>query len=574
MHNPRIIVIIQARYGSLRLPGKILKELDGKPLIGHTIERCLAAKNVDEVILATANTPENDPVEKFCNNNHFKIYRGSEDDVLSRYIDAASSYNPDYIVRICGDEPLLDTNILEKSIQNHFESKCDYSTTIHTSTYGAVPKGLDIEIVNYVILKEVNNISTEKPHREHVTKYILDNPSKYSINKIMFDESIARRDISLTVDTREDFKFVKKIYQKIKAENPEKPIERIIEIVDSKIITRKPIILIRADGSKQKGMGDLVTCINLAKELESVYEILFCSKAYPEGVDFIKRKGYEVIELSLNWTDNQDIQYIREVSEERKIKYGIIELVPNNSNYVKELSEFLKTAMIDFEGKIDVYSDILIRWDLDSNQSDYFFKNENCTKLIGPDFIPLNSEIKKYKRNKQNNNINNIIVTFGGSDPNNHTIQVLNNMIKNNLSEKYRIKAIIGPGYKETKDIKELVRKSEIELIFSPKNIFQIFQDADLIICAGGFTVFELCSIGIPFIGISEISWEIKRLKLLEKKGICKYIDPETNYNTLIDEIEKLEKIDIRELMIKNGRSIIDGKGIKRISETISNTFI
>ena len=116
MSDPIVAVIIQARTGSTRLPGKIFKELSGKPILWHVYNRIKHADQVNKIVIATTNQPEDDQVEKFCTDNNILFYRGSTDDVLARYYEAAKKYNAGIIIRITSDCPVIDPIILNNMI--------------------------------------------------------------------------------------------------------------------------------------------------------------------------------------------------------------------------------------------------------------------------------------------------------------------------------------------------------------------------------------------------------------------------------------------------------------------------
>ena len=130
----RVVIIIQARMGSTRLPGKVLMTVLDKPLLGYLIERLSRAKLVDEIVIATTENSLDDVIEKFCINSKISCYRGSEDNVLSRYYDASIRFKANYVVRICSDSPLVDPIILDRMIQSFFNNECDYYGIDYSST--------------------------------------------------------------------------------------------------------------------------------------------------------------------------------------------------------------------------------------------------------------------------------------------------------------------------------------------------------------------------------------------------------------------------------------------------------
>ncbi len=556
----KVLVIVQARMASRRLPGKVLIELEGKPLILHTIEQLRKSRAADNVVLATSDRHSDDPVSSLCSDNGIECVRGPEEDVLKRFIIAADRFKPMLVVRICGDEPLFDPAILDESIRQHKEAQADYSTTI-----GQVPNGMDVEIIDYRILKKLDSLAELQPHREHVTKYIIDNPDDFRILRIDFGERLTRPDIKLTVDTREDFLYVQEIMRKIVG-----PIsaDKIIALVDSGEVKRKEIIMIRADGSKKKGFGDLITTMAIAQRLRDDFEFIYAVKDHPQSVRFLKTKGYEVVPLPKDNKNVEDMDIIRGLMKKRSVQYSIIELVPQDPDFLREISSLMETMVIDFFGGFEVWSKIILRWDLDASEKDYGFK-KNTIKLFGPGFVPISAGIisSAGNRKKDINDLRKVIVSFGATDAFNLSRKVLDVILSEGLD--YEFTFILGPGYRDYRSFEERVNRAEkknLKIMQYPDDIYKVFQSADLVISAGGFTAFELAYLGVPFIGMSEASWERKRLALMEKEGICRFIRSDIRKG-LPKQLRVLENTKVRKAMSDRAKTLVDGKGMDRIAE-------
>jgi len=207
--NPRIAAILQARMGSTRFPGKVLSLIAGKPLIGHIVQRIRATKRIREIILATTEQPGDDDLAIFAKENGVLCYRGEEDDVLARFYGAATQYKVDVIVRICCDDPLIDHIMLNELIDLHTKTQSDYTSTSHVRTF---PMGIEAEVFNYEVLKKVFNCASKKYEREHVTPYIYENPKLFKITFLEASGKLKRPDLRLTIDTHEDFRLIKEIF--------------------------------------------------------------------------------------------------------------------------------------------------------------------------------------------------------------------------------------------------------------------------------------------------------------------------------------------------------------------------
>jgi len=194
-------IIIQARMGSSRLPGKILKPIGSKSLLGHIIYRLGYLKSKADIIVATSINPVDDAVINFCNDQKIAYYRGSEDNVLSRYYECAQAYGFDNVVRLTGDNPFVDIEELDNLINNHIDTKADYS---HSFT--VLPYGVGSEIFTFNALEKSYVNGYEPNHLEHVNEYILENPDKFSINVFTdIDDAKHHPEVRLTVDTPDDY---------------------------------------------------------------------------------------------------------------------------------------------------------------------------------------------------------------------------------------------------------------------------------------------------------------------------------------------------------------------------------
>lgn len=197
-----IVAIIQARMGSKRLPGKMFKFIKNKPLLWYTINRTKKSSLIDQVIIATSVNKENDIIEQFCKENDIKCFRGSEDDVLDRYYQCAKQINADIIVRITGDCPLIDPNVVDNCI--NFYKTHDHNYIKNTWFDNSYPSGFDVEIFNFKTLEHHWKTETNVNNREHV---LYSHPNKYNYSDI----DIKINNIQLSVDNQKDFNLIKNI---------------------------------------------------------------------------------------------------------------------------------------------------------------------------------------------------------------------------------------------------------------------------------------------------------------------------------------------------------------------------
>lgn len=224
----KVAAIIQARMGSTRLPGKVMKKLSGKTVLSHVIERVRQSNLIEEIIIATTTHDRDNIIEEEAVKCGSKVFRGSEKDVLSRYYFAAKEYKVDIIVRITSDCPLIDPYVIDKIINFYQNSQYDLVTNagadLSKRTY---PRGLDTEVFSFEVLENAFLNGKEDYHREHVTPFIYEN----SDNVYYFKNEIDYSNHRWTLDTEEDFKLISEIYNKLYIGSHDFYLNEIIELL-------------------------------------------------------------------------------------------------------------------------------------------------------------------------------------------------------------------------------------------------------------------------------------------------------------------------------------------------------
>lgn len=212
MNSSNIVVIIQARTGSTRLPRKIMKTILGKPILILDLERIRRMETINKIVVATTELKEDDTIVKVVRdyNEGIGIFRGSESDVLDRYYKAARELNADIIVRITSDCPLIDPKVSDLVVETFLKNEFDYCCNNMPRTF---PHGLDTEVFSFKALKKVWEEAKKPYEREHVTPYIRKNPDKFKI--INVKNSVDLSHLRWTLDYPEDFEFITEIYKRL-----------------------------------------------------------------------------------------------------------------------------------------------------------------------------------------------------------------------------------------------------------------------------------------------------------------------------------------------------------------------
>lgn len=208
-------IVIQARMGSTRLPGKTMLDLGGRLVIDHVVSRCRAALSVDRVVVAIPDMSIDDRLEQWCKDNDIFCVRGSAEDVLSRYIKAISAFPCRTLVRITADCPLVDPGMIDALLFLHEALGNDYTSNVGPPNF---PKGFDIEVVSADVLRRVDSIALLRPHREHVTSYIRENFGEFKTSGMSYGLNMP--DIRLTLDKMEDYQALQKIVELLVSQQP------------------------------------------------------------------------------------------------------------------------------------------------------------------------------------------------------------------------------------------------------------------------------------------------------------------------------------------------------------------
>jgi spore coat polysaccharide biosynthesis protein SpsF len=211
----KTVAIIQARMGATRLPGKVLKLLCGYPVLGHVIRRVKASSRLDGIVVATTVSPADDAVAAACPSWGATCFRGSEQDVLSRYYGAAQMAGAEVIVRITADCPLYDPALLDRMLADFAQP--DYTGAVPDLMSNVIerffPRGLDTEIVTFAALERTHREATHPYDREHVIPYIYQHPNLFRLRSYKEEPNLSGH--RWTLDTPEDWQLIDAIYQEL-----------------------------------------------------------------------------------------------------------------------------------------------------------------------------------------------------------------------------------------------------------------------------------------------------------------------------------------------------------------------
>ncbi|MGE4065080.1 MAG: NTP transferase domain-containing protein [Rhodospirillaceae bacterium] len=208
----RVVASVEARMGSSRLPGKVLMDINGKPSLSRLLARLRACRHLDDVVIATSTDPKDDAVAAWAESEGVSVYRGSEDDVLQRVVDAQQFMKSDIVVEVTGDCPLLSAHVIDLGIETFFTNDADVVTNARVPSF---PMGADVQVFRTADLAWVAANISDAAVREHVSLYFYENPDKYRVIHLVAPTRWQGPRYRLQLDYEEDLRFIREIYARL-----------------------------------------------------------------------------------------------------------------------------------------------------------------------------------------------------------------------------------------------------------------------------------------------------------------------------------------------------------------------
>lgn len=212
--------------GSTRLPGKVLLRTCGKPLLQHQVERVRRSATIDRLVVATSSDPSDAPIQALCDALGVDVFRGSLHDVLDRMVQAARPHAPQWLVRLTGDCPLTDPDVIDRVVRACREPGVDYASNALNPTW---PDGLDVECMRFAALEEAWREARKPSEREHVTPFLHTQPQRYRLREVRHDPDLSS--LRWTVDDPADFVFVSQVFEHLYAARPDFGMDDVLRLL-------------------------------------------------------------------------------------------------------------------------------------------------------------------------------------------------------------------------------------------------------------------------------------------------------------------------------------------------------
>ena len=197
---------------STRLPGKVLREVAGVPLLGHLISRLQTCRTLDDIVVASTTSAIDDAIDEYCGALGVTVFRGDENDVMGRVLAAAASCEADIVVETTGDNPLLDPEIVDLHVETFLSNNVDYVSNVVVPSF---PDGMDVQVFSLETLRRSEALTSHRLDREHVTRHIRMHPEIFTRINVIAPEALKRPHFSVTVDVDSDFEIVRLILERL-----------------------------------------------------------------------------------------------------------------------------------------------------------------------------------------------------------------------------------------------------------------------------------------------------------------------------------------------------------------------
>jgi spore coat polysaccharide biosynthesis protein SpsF len=506
--RPRVVAIVQARTGSSRLPGKVLKEIAGKPLLWHVVHRLRQCRTLDAVAIATTIEPRDEAIAAFCRGENVLCVRGSEDDVLARFALAARTTRADIVVRVSSDVPFLDPDFVDRLVDALIEQDGDYVTVPEGSV--CAHEGVD-PMSRRALEKLIKEVPGDKIAREHVSGYFKVHPDFVRVVRAAPDPRFAVEGTRLTVDTPDDLAFVQSLYARMQAKAGEASLADLLALLEreprlksanahvrqKRLGAESGTVLIRCDGGGALGYGHVKRSLTLARNLRDRegFGVTFALNGEREAADTVERAGFACTLLPDIW---QVAGLARLVGE----KAPDILVCDARQNISREVLARIG-ANVPVVAVIDDASDRRLAathaYYPAVPQAEALAWSGPTVVRIGWQWALLGFDPAVVKRGRPRDGAPPaIVVSMGGSDPMDLTRLSARALAK--ISIPFRARFVIGPGVRNgVRLAREIEAMSPaFAAVQEVADIGAEFAAADVALVAFGVTAYELAALGVP----------------------------------------------------------------------------
>ncbi|MBD3246389.1 MAG: hypothetical protein GF333_05195 [Candidatus Omnitrophica bacterium] len=559
-------VIIQARTGSTRLPGKVLIEINGEPILDIVISRCCRARLPGRVILATTRRTQDTVLARQARACGIGVYRGAEKDVLARFLGAAEAFGLDTVVRVTADNPLVSPALIDFALKRHCRTRIKYSRL------RLMPRGTGIEVMQTAALRRSAGIAGGKRYREHVTLHLRERLPAQEKQALAVPVKYRGPSLRLTVDESRDLTVMRKLARKF-GKLSQVDTARIIQYcaaypelqaVNRKVTQRErggPVVLFRLDAGGRHGYGHFFRSLALFRELRRVLpcRVVWAvkgkvpSSAVPRGVEVVSSARQKVLSV------------IRRQSPALLIADVQGALNPDEAAQWKRQGG-LKIVLFDGQGPAACYADRVVNSLLRCPFS-------GRGRLCGARYLVLRQEFARarIRRGKRRTRkaLKTVLLAVSATDPGDVSARLLKAL--NQVPGQFTVHAVLPPGKRGRACYRRLLKNSphsiKVHERLLPRQMAELAAEADIALTGSGITAYECACVGVPLITVNTAPWHRGRI-LLPEYGFSVHF-AQVSSRGILRTMRTLRDPAARERLSRRARAAVDGKGAGRIVEML-----
>lgn len=579
--QPRIVAIVQARMRSTRLPGKVLKPIVGQPLLWHVLHRLKSSRTIRHIIVATSTAPDDDAIAAYCAEQGVAAMRGSEDNVLERFLQAARMTQADVIVRVNADAPLVDARFVDFCVEAMVAEGADFVALKPGAFCGH--DGVD-PLSRRALEKLAAEAGNDPIAREHVSAYFKAHPDFVKTCLIDPPAEYAFKGARLSVDTPSDVEFIEQVYGRLNAQAGEASLTDLLSL-----LRREPAlttvnahvrqksasacegtVIIRCDGGGAMGFGHVMRSLALGRVLRDREGLGVRMAMGFDGAAtaLIERQGFPV-DL---WPEGaSEAEWLKDLLKASTAKAVVFDTrAPNGNEAVLAARRAgALTLTIDDASIRHVAADIAMFPPVPQVQR-LNWRSSAAERLIGWEWVILSNPPLPVALRRSGEPVR-VLITMGGSDPKNWTLHAARAAAA--VLGVHAITVVIGPGFSDTECLKRALRQlpGPLEIVEGEGDLRPHMARADIAVTAFGVTAYELAAHGVPSLYLALTSDHAHSARAFDTAGMGRLLPgltPDfhglslTLSNLLADE-------PLRRSMAMQGRQAIDGEGASRLAALI-----
>ena len=530
--TPRVVAIVQARMGSTRLPGKVLKPVAGKPLLWHVLYRLTRCKTLDWIVVATSDNPRDDAIEAFCRNEKIDVVRGPEDNVLERFRLAAERTQADVIVPVSADAPFIDPQFVDHLVKTLIAAEGDY--VLVEPGAQCAHEGVD-PFSRCALDRLVANAADDPIAREHVSGYFKAHPDFVRIVHAAPDPRLARRGGRLTIDTPDDLAFIEAIHERLQAKAGEASLADLLLLLEheprlGKInahVRQKAldngggVALIRCDGGFTYGYGHVKRSLTLARALRDHqgFGVVFAINGGAEAAKTVHDAGFETFLLPALGKGNALASLVAS-------KHPEIVICDARENLARDdlirLAEKIPVVAVIDDGSDRRLSATHAYYPPVPQVETLSWKGTKAQVRVGWEWALLGFDPSAVMPNRQELDAvrTRLVISMGGSDPLDMTRLVACGLAK--ITIPFGARFVIGPGFRTGPRLAREIEamRPNFETVQGVSDLGSEFASADFALISFGVTAYELGSLGVPALYLALTDDQLHSASAFERAGM------------------------------------------------------